>query len=98
MSITQVLLKDIPKEIYQKGWSISFPSGAKDIFFKFDKDLKDVEMWELTEKLTEYPKGIMDIHNCGRFNYFRVTYYPNEITEEDILKFINNNHILNSAK
>lgn len=51
MEIKQVLYKDIPREIFRKGWTISFPGGDKEIYFKFEKDLEDVELWEVIDKM-----------------------------------------------
>lgn len=87
MKSKQVLYKDIPRDMYKRGWHFSFPFGVKDIYFKLDQDLADGELWQMIEKIKKYPKGIMDIHSLGQYNYFRVTYYPEEITEADIIEF-----------
>lgn len=87
MIITQILPKDIPN--FKKGWSISFPPGAKDIYFKLENDLTKHEVWEILDKNKEYPRGIMSIEGMRQYNYFRVTYYPEEITEQSIISFVN---------
>ena len=87
MEIKQVLYKDIPREIFKKGLSISFPSGDKEIYFKLKNDLVDIELWEVLETIKTLPTGIVHINALGQYNYLRVIYFPQQITEEDIIKF-----------
>jgi len=89
MTIKQVLYKDIPRNIFKRGWSFSIPPGDRDIYFKLEKDLIDKELWKVIEKYqNNRPKGLLDIEALGRYNYFRVNYHPEMITEEDVIEFI----------
>ncbi len=88
MSIEQVLYRDIPREIFTKGFSLSFPAGAREIYFKLDRDLVDKELWEIIDPIRNYPKGIMVMEALGRYNYIMIVYYPKKITEQKILEFV----------
>lgn len=88
MTIEQILFKDIPTDVHKKGIKFTFPIGSKDIYFKFDKDLIRNELWEVVELIDDIPEGILAIDHLGQFNYIRVSYYPEKIAEEQILKFL----------
>lgn len=90
MKIKQVLYKDIPRSIYKRGFSFSFPPGDKAIYFKLENDLKDVGLWQALQSVKKLPDGLIHIDALGQYNYFRAAYYPEKITEEDVLNFVKN--------
>ncbi len=88
--IRQILYKDIPRKIYHKGWSISFPLGTKDSYFKLSDDLVDYDLCKVIAKIKNLPTGVMHVEALGQFNYFRITYYPEKITDEKVIDFAKN--------
>jgi hypothetical protein len=81
--------KDIPKNIFRHGFKISSPND-KDIYFVLGNDFQGslADYLDKVQSSNKNPKGVMSIQAIDDKKYFRITYLPNEITQDEIVVWL----------